>query len=59
MRAPRVPSVATGAVVARLREDVAGPGEDRWLAPEIHKAYELVADGSVVAAAEAVVGELE
>jgi len=59
MRAPLAPAVATGAVIALLREHVAGVGADRWLSPEIQKAYELIVDGSVVAAAQAVVGELE
>ena len=59
MRAPLAPAVATGAVIALLREHVAGVGADRWLSPETQKAYELIVDGSVVAAAQAVVGELE
>jgi len=41
----------TGAVRAVLRERVAGPGDDRWLAPEIAAAVELVADRSLLAAA--------
>ena len=59
LRSPHKPGPATGAVLARLREDIEGAGPDRWLSPEIRKAYELVIDGSVVAAAEAVLGELE
>jgi len=58
MRGPLTPSPATGAVVALLRERVAGPGPDRYLAPEIAVAVELVQTGSVVAAAEGVVGAL-
>lgn len=58
MRSPLTPSPATGAVVALLRERVAGPGPDRYLAPEIAAAVELVQTGSVVAAAEGVVGAL-
>jgi histidine ammonia-lyase len=59
MRAPLTPSPATGAVVALLREHVAGPGPDRYLAPEIAAAVELVQAGSVLAAAEGVVGPLQ
>ena len=52
------PAPGTGAVVARLRETVAGPGTDRYLAPEIAEVVALVMDGSLVAAAEQAVGEL-
>ena len=38
LRAPLQPSPATGAVVAALRERVAGVGPDRFLAPEIEYA---------------------
>ena len=58
LRAPLVPSPATGAVVALLRTRVEGPGPDRYLAPEIEAAVDLVASGAVVAAAESVVGPL-
>ncbi|MEV5568927.1 histidine ammonia-lyase [Spirillospora sp. NPDC052269] len=58
LRPPLRPGPATGAVVARLRERVPGPGPDRHLAPEIAAATELVRDGSLVAAAESVTGPL-
>ncbi|RSN42471.1 histidine ammonia-lyase [Actinomadura sp. WAC 06369] len=58
LRAPLRPGPATGAVVARLREAVPPPGPDRYLAPEIAAATALVRDGSLVAAAESVVGPL-
>jgi histidine ammonia-lyase len=58
MRAPLRPGPATGAVVAALRTRVPGPGPDRFLAPEIADAVELVRDGSLVAAAESVTGPL-
>ena len=58
-RAPLVPAPATAAVLALVREHVAGAGPDRYLAPEIEAAFGLVADGSVVTAAEVVLGELE
>ncbi|WP_319445617.1 MULTISPECIES: histidine ammonia-lyase [unclassified Mycobacterium] len=59
MRSPLTPSPATGAVIAVLREHVAGPGPDRYLAPEIAAAVDLVQSGAVVAAAEGVVGPLQ
>ena len=58
-RAPLTPAPATAAVLALVREHVAGAGPDRYLSPEIEAAYALVADGSVVAAAQSVLGELE
>jgi histidine ammonia-lyase len=53
-----VPAAATGAVRAVLPERVAGPGPDRYLAPEIEVAVELVASGAAVAAAETGTGPL-
>ena len=58
LRAPLQPSPATGAVVAALRERVAGVGPDRFLAPEIEYAVQLVASGRALAAAESVTGPL-
>jgi histidine ammonia-lyase len=58
-RAPLQPAPATAAVIAALRAAGApGAGTDRWLAPEIDLAVELVTNGSVVAAAESVTGRL-
>jgi histidine ammonia-lyase len=45
LRAPLTPAPATAAVVAKLREKVAGPGPDRHLAPEIAVAAQLIRDG--------------
>jgi len=58
MRRPLEPAAATGAVLAALRQSVAGPGTDRFLAPEIEAAVDLVARGEAVRAAEAVTGPL-
>jgi histidine ammonia-lyase len=58
LRAPLVAAAATGAVRDRLRAVVAGPGSDRWLAPEIDAAAGLVGSGAVLAAAETVTGPL-
>ncbi len=54
LRSPLEPGPATGAVVRLVREKVAGPGPDRYLAPEIAAVAALVADGSVVDAVESV-----
>jgi len=58
LRAPLRPAPATAAVVAGLRETVAGPGTDRHLGPEIELAVRYVASGDAAAAAEAVIGAL-
>ncbi|MDQ1695442.1 MAG: histidine ammonia-lyase [Frankiaceae bacterium] len=58
LRAPLQPAAATGAVVAALRERVAGPGPDRYLAPEIEATVVAVRDGVLLAAAESVTGPL-
>jgi histidine ammonia-lyase len=49
---------ASAAVVARLREVVPPPGIDRYLAPEIAAAVELVAAGAIVEAAADAAGPL-
>jgi len=56
LRAPLEPAAGTGAVVALLRTRVQGPGEDRYLSPEIEAASELVVSGAVLAAASAAIG---
>lgn len=59
LRAPLQPGPATGAVVALLRDaGVGGPGTDRFLAPEIESAYQLVLSRAVTAAVADVIGEL-
>jgi len=54
LRAPLQPAAATGAVCALLRE--AGPGPDRFVAPELAAAQRLVASGAVVEAAAHALG---
>lgn len=44
------PSAVSVAVIARLRTEVLPPGTDRYLAPEIASAVELVANGELLAA---------
>jgi histidine ammonia-lyase len=59
LRQPLQPAPATAAVIAALRSSGAPPpGRDRWLAPEIDIAVELIASGAAVAAAESVTGSL-
>jgi histidine ammonia-lyase len=58
LRAPLEPAPATAAVLAGIRERVAGPGSDRHLAPEIEHAVGYVWSGGAVTAAEAVTGPL-
>lgn len=58
LRAPLSPAPATGAVVKALRDRVAGPGPDRYLAPEIETAAAMVGNGALVAAAESAIGPL-
>lgn len=58
LRAPSSPSPATAAVIAQLRTEVAGPGTDRHLAPEIEAAHRMVVDGTLLAAARGAAGEL-
>jgi len=60
LRRPLEPSAATAAVVSLLRSSgIEGPGPDRHLSPEIEKCVNLVRDGRVLAAVEAVIGELK
>ena len=59
-RRPLAPAPATGAALAALREvGVAGAGDDRWLAPELARAEELVISGALVHAVEATTGPLD
>ena len=55
LRAPVQPSPVSAAVVRTLRRRVPGPGTDRYLAPEIASAVDMVADGSLLAAAASVI----
>jgi histidine ammonia-lyase len=59
LRAPLEPAPATAKVRDGLRALVAGPGPDRFLAPEIDAATAFVASGAALAAAESVVGPLK
>jgi histidine ammonia-lyase len=59
LRAPLTSAPATAAAVATLRErGVGGPGPDRFLSVEMRAAEQVVLDGAVLAAVEAVTGPL-
>jgi histidine ammonia-lyase len=58
LRAPLAPGAATGAALAVLRGRVAGPGPDRFLAPDLAAAEELVRSGAIAAAVEPATGGL-
>ncbi|MBS1878902.1 MAG: histidine ammonia-lyase [Actinobacteria bacterium] len=58
LRAPLQPAAGTAAARDCLRTEVAGPGPDRWLAPELAAAERLVGSGQLVAAAAAAAGGL-
>jgi histidine ammonia-lyase len=45
------PSPVTGAVLSLLRTHVAGPGQDRFLSPELAQTSRLIGEGRVVRAA--------
>ena len=53
------PGAGVAAVVAALRERVPGVGPDRYLAPEIAAAVQMVQDGTFLRAAESAVGQLQ
>ncbi len=59
LRSPLRPGPATGAALDVLRRDVAGPGPDRWLSPDLRIAESRLADGSVLDAVESTIGSLE
>jgi histidine ammonia-lyase len=60
LRGPLAPAPATAAAVAAFRQaGIAGPGPDRFLAPEMARAAELVRDGGLLAAVQGTVGELQ
>ena len=58
MRLPLTPAPGTAAVIAAVRDHVQGPGEDRYLAPEISAVAELARTGALVGAAQSAVGPL-
>jgi histidine ammonia-lyase len=59
LRRPLEPGPGTAAALALIREHTAGPGSDRFLAPELAAVEELVTDGAVLGAVEPRIGELQ
>jgi histidine ammonia-lyase len=59
LRAPLKPATATAAALSALRDRVPAPAADRWVSPELRAAEEALADGSILAAVENVVGRLD
>jgi histidine ammonia-lyase len=59
LRRPLSPAPGTAAARDAIRAALAGPGPDRFLAPELADAERLVADGAVLAAVTDAIGELE
>jgi histidine ammonia-lyase len=58
LRAPLEPGPGTAAAHAAVRERIAGPGPDRFLAPDLAAAEALVTSGAVLDAVEQAVGPL-
>jgi histidine ammonia-lyase len=59
LRAPLEPAAGTAAARERFRAEIPGFGVDRWLAPELAAAEELVGSGALVGAVEAEIGALQ
>jgi histidine ammonia-lyase len=58
LRAPLQPAAGSAAALRAVRERIEGPGPDRWLAPELAAAEELVAHGALLRAVESAVGAM-
>ena len=59
LRSPLKPGPATGAVLARIRQDVPFIDRDAFMAPHLKTAEQLVRTGILVRAAEEVLGALQ
>jgi histidine ammonia-lyase len=59
LRAPLRPGPGTAAALACVRERIAGPGPDRFLAPELELAVELIASGELLGAVQEGIGALQ
>jgi histidine ammonia-lyase len=58
LRAPLRPAAGTSSAVGALREMIPGAGPDRYLAPELAAAEELLRSGQLVARVQADTGDL-
>jgi histidine ammonia-lyase len=59
LRAPLQPGAGTGAALGAVRERLPGPGVDRFLAPELAAAEELVGSGTLLTAVQSRIGTLQ
>jgi histidine ammonia-lyase len=59
LRAPLRPAAGTAAGLAAVREQVAGPGPDRYLAPELAAVEGIVNSGALLEAVERSIGPLQ
>jgi histidine ammonia-lyase len=59
LRGPLSPGPGTAAALAAVREEVPGPGPDRWLSPELAATERVVASGTLIEAVEGTIGGLE
>ncbi|MFT4041770.1 MAG: histidine ammonia-lyase [Gordonia sp. (in: high G+C Gram-positive bacteria)] len=59
MRGPLEPGPASAAVIATIRDEVPGPGVDRYLAPEIASVIDAITSGAILRAVEEVTGPLD
>jgi histidine ammonia-lyase len=58
LRAPLRPGPGSAAALAAIRERIAGPGPDRWPAPDLAAAEALVTNGALLRAVETEIGAL-
>jgi len=59
LRAPLRPGAGTGAALEAIRTRIAGSGPDRYVAPDLAAAEELVRSGAVLAAVQSRLGALQ
>ena len=59
LRAPLRPAAGTGAARDRVRAVVAGPGVDRFLAPDLAAVEELVRSAAVIESVAEAIGPLD
>jgi histidine ammonia-lyase len=59
LRAPLQPAPGTAAALVMTREQIKGPGPDRFVAPDLAAAEALVSSGKLLAAVQAQIGQLQ
>jgi len=59
LRRPLAPAAGTGAVADAIATAIGGPGPDQFLTPRLEAIAAMVSDGTIVTAAESVIGPLE